>query len=315
MTLFEISNTYAPVLALLFPLIPLLLVAMITYLSKSRPSNRFVRYLSHLISSPKLKSSENPSELSQQERKALFKRTLGIQIALVYVAIFMFIACNILAEFYNCWIDVIQPMQGGSTGELRTWSSIVIMNPFSSGWMGSLPWYDATWMFPPAGLDIYHDVWGYVFFTGGITDNPELFIGFVLVKITLGLLVGFLFSVPLFLRRIRESFFPSIFYLTTAMLVMTRSLFGCFAQAWKLQFGGDVLTYGLIQVTGEMTPFTGEVLMYLSPLIAIFYVLFMGIGWKLSGIQYPDSILFRRWVMLFLSVVFWMSLVYGVVTP
>lgn len=314
MILLEIPSDYAPLLVLLFPLLPLILVATIHYLLKSRPSNRVVRHLSHLMKSPKLISPPTSSELTQFERKALFKRNLVTKLGLVYIAILLFFLSNIIAEFYLVWIDVSMPVNQGSTGDMRTWSSMVINTPFSSGWLGTFPWYNGFSM-PPMGLDVYHDVWSWIFFTATLTDNPYFFSTVVTYMFILSSVLGLIFLLPLTSKRVRGSYFPSIFLVATSMLVMTRWLFTCYAQAWKLQYGGASIQYGLVVVTEEIATFTNSVISGTAPFILLFYFLFALIGWKLAGTHYPNNNSYRRWFIVFLSIVYWMSLVYSVVMP
>ncbi len=311
MALFEISSVYAPLIALLLIVIPLLLVVSIHYLLKSRPSNRVVRYLNHLVSSPSISYPTEKAELPQSEKKLLHKRTIAIKLALAYGGILLFVVGNLIAEFFLIFADVSRRITQGSTGAVRTWSSIVIENPFSGGWMGSLPWYTSI-AHPLGGFDVYHDVWEWVYFTGAFTDNHAFFPDNLVSMILITSIIGLLILLPLKSKRVRETYTFSLFYLVTSMLVITRSFFSCFAQAWNLQFNGAVIQFGLIVVNGNMTPFTNEVFILTIPFIILFYVLFMGIGWKLSRTHYSENTSYRRWFLVFLTLVYWMSLVYSV---
>ena len=177
--------------------------------------------------------------------------------------------------------------------------------------MGSLPWYTSI-AHPLGGFDVYHDVWEWVYFTGAFTDNHAFFPDNLVSMILITSIIGLLILLPLKSKRVRETYTFSLFYLVTSMLVITRSFFSCFAQAWNLQFNGAVIQFGLIVVNGNMTPFTNEVFILTIPFIILFYVLFMGIGWKLSRTHYSENTSYRRWFLVFLTLVYWMSLVYSV---
>ncbi len=160
-----------------------------------------------------------------------------------YSLLLVFLIANTLASFYlsiaDILIDVLDP---GFIS--RTWSGITIGSPFDSGWIGSLPWYGQGFL-PPEGSLIYHETWTWLFFSAGITDDSSFFLGASRIIIISGPLLGLLFILPLLHPRFRSSGPQSLFSFTTGMLISTRGLFGCFAQAWSLVFESETLHYGI----------------------------------------------------------------------
>ena len=160
-----------------------------------------------------------------------------------YSLLFIFLIANTLASFYlsiaDILVDIIDP--GFIT---RTWSAIAIGSPFDSGWIGSLPWYGQGFL-PPEGSLVYHETWTWLFFSAGITDDSSFFLGASRIIIISGPVLGLLFVLPLLHPRFRFSGLHSLFSFTTGMLISTRGIFGCFAQAWRLVFESEILQYGI----------------------------------------------------------------------
>lgn len=308
MFILELSSFHAIVLAFALPI--LLLSAFVLFYPsfKKGAGSRFRRYLSYTIKAPDIGSLNTENDGSSDGYREDLKRRLKVKLYLVYIAIGLFILSSFVAEFYHVMSDLSMPILQGSTGMTRTWSSIAFLNPFDAGWVGSLPWYGSIPL-PPMNAPIYHDPWSWAFFTDTITDNPIFFESRVQVMLLLTILVGFVFLLPLGSRTVRESFVPSLFYFTASMLIMSRAIFGLFAQGLSLGLGGSI-QYGIMVVTGINFPGLNllELVVVVMPIILVLYAVFLFIGRRLWQIHYPGDSQSRRWFTIYVSISYWLSL-------
>ncbi len=98
------------------------------------------------------------------------------------------------------------------------------------------------------------------------------------------------------------------------MLILTRAIFGCFAQALGLGLGGSI-QYGIMVVTAR--DFMGLDLLSLLivgiPILLALFGGFLYLGRRLWRIHYPNDKRSRRWITLYVSVSYWLSLLLMVV--
>jgi len=179
---------------------------------------------------------------------------------------------------------------------------VVFLSPFSAGWVGSLPWYGS---FPLPGLiDIYHEPWQWIFGTAAFTDNPLFMDTMVTVMLLFSAIVGVVFLAPLASKTIRRSFFPSMFFFMTSMIVFTKSAIDAFAQACALAYFNGQIRFGQIVIAGDMIPNLIQGIVVSIPIILAMFGLFSLIGWKLWKVHYHDANS-RKWFMLFIFLSFW----------
>lgn len=308
MFIVEITSFHAIVLALALPILLLSAFVLLYPSLKKGAGSRFRRYLSYTIKAPSIGPLNPEKEGSSDGYKEYLKRQLKVRLYLVYIGVGLFILSSFVAEFYHVMSDLSMNVSQGSTGIARTWSSVAFLNPFDAGWVGSLPWYGAIPL-PPAYAPIYHDPWSWAFFTDTITDNPIFFESRVQVMLLLTIIIGFVFLLPLGVRTVRESFVPSLFYFTTSMLIMSRAIFGLFAQGLSLGLGGSI-QYGIMVVTGINFPGLDllQLVAVIMPIILALFAVFLFIGRRLWQIHYPDDRQSRRWFTLYVSISYWLSL-------
>lgn len=308
MSILELSKLQVTYLAILLPIVSINLSILFYLVTRKESRSKVSKYLSYLIKPLPIKplNSENFDKLAEEDPQRYLKKQLMVRLALVYLVITLFFVSNIIGEFYQTVSDLTMELQQ-SGGASRTWNQLVIETPFSSGWDGSLPWG------PIPGLTNRYRTWNWVFFTGGITDNPQ-FLGEIIQSIIIQtFLFGMLFLIPLFVPTIRKSFVPSFFYFTTGMAIITKSIFGCFNQAWQLLLGDTTLEYGFRLITKVQLNGPSEMLIItvMLPLIISLYVIMAFIGKKLWQGHYKDPTQqhYHRWFQLYILVSYWLSLV------
>ncbi|UCH05508.1 MAG: hypothetical protein JSW05_04915 [Candidatus Thorarchaeota archaeon] len=313
MFILELTSFQAIVLAFALPILLLSAFVLLYPSLKNGSGSRIRRYLSYAIKAPRIGPLNPRKEDSSGEYRGHLKKQLKVRLYLIYIGIVVFILSSFLAEFYHVMSDLSMPIVQGSTGITRTWSSVAFLNPFDAGWVGSLPWYGAIPL-PPWNAPIYHDPWSWAFFTDTITDNPIFFEARLQIMLLLTITIGLVFLLPLGIRTVRESFVPALFYFTTSMLIMSRAIFGLFAQGLSLGLCGSI-QYGIMVVTGINFPGLDllQLVALVMPIILGLYVVFLFIGRRLWQIHYPGDRRSRRWFMLYASVTYWLSLILMVV--
>jgi hypothetical protein len=262
--------------------------------SKSR------RYLSFLITPPRIGSgiSEFPKTDAKQISKTSWRND-KVKLYFYYLGIVLFLVSFTISEFYEVMIDLLLPVSQGSTGEMRVALSVMFESVFSAGWIGSLPWM---------GVITYHETWSWIFFTAAFTDNPD-FLGTVIgfqTLISIG--VGLIFLVPLFIKRIRHSFFPSMFFFITGMTIFTKAATSSLAYAIALAFGNVELEYVTLTATGNMIPNLANVITVMFPSVLVMFAFFLIIGRKLWKVHYTDS-RSRTWFMVYITLSFCLGFV------
>lgn len=311
MTLLELLPAQAFILYWAIPIITLSIISVLISLVYYVPENRIVRWLSHLVKPPQVEALERSDESTQdiELQKTHVKKQLILRLFVIYLAIIVFFLANFIAEYYHIMADVTQLLTQGSTGLSREWYSIVFLSPFQSGWTGYLPFYGSMPL-PPLGVQLYHGTWEWPFWVEAFTDNPDFFSILVVNRLQNTALIGIIFLIPLAIPFIWRSFVPSMFLLTTAVLILARPLFGCFAQAVQLLFFGDVLQYGYLATTIANYPHFNwpQFFTYSAILLVLLFALFFAIGWILSRNHYPGNRQARIWYSIFVIVTFWGTL-------
>jgi len=230
------------------------------------------------------------------------------KLIMAYLLIILVLLSNTFAVFYQIVADLAMGLIDPGFVS-KTWTKIVIDSPFSGAWYGTLPWYGQKFL-PTEGAEIFHETWSWIFFSAGITDDASFFLGATQLVVITTMLLGLLFLIPLGVKSIRESFFTSLYLFNTGMLVTTRGVFGCFSQAWNLEFNNNYLIYGIRIVTGGQLQVTTELSVIATMLVAIFgfYFIFLYIGGKLGRVYFFEKKGAKMMFMLFISLSYWLSL-------
>lgn len=312
--LLSIPSRFVGAFALLLLIAPIILSLLLYLLSNTNSSSKVNKIISKFVITP-VQLEPLHSELSDTQDLALtenkFKNQLNYRIFLIYVAIILFLVGNLIGEFYFLVSDVSLPVDQGSTGEIRHWSSIILNSPFSGGWMGFLPWY-GNLPLPPKNLDVYHETWDWILFTAPITDNPAFLDTMVWVIFLGNIFSGALFLSPLLIGAIRKSFLPSMFFFTTGMLITMKGIFSCFSRVFNLEFASGSITYGIQTITkNNFIDVTDLLMSFILPLLLVMvglYVFFALLGHKIWNYHYPDYHFSHIWFLMFISISFWGSL-------
>jgi len=302
----ELSMFQATIIAIALPIVTICIFILIIPWLSNGSGSRLRRYLSYLVSPPRigsLLSEESGNDANR--RNAKLWRGLKVRLFFLYLAIALFLISFILSEFYEVMLDVFLPVTQGSTGDMRIVTSIVFQSPFNAGWIGAMPWYGS--LPAPSNLGIYHETWNWIFFTAAITDNPYFLETTITALLLLSLGVGSVFLAPLASKTIRHSFIPSIFFLISGMAIFTKTVFASFAHAWALIFGNASFQYGIISITGEMIPNLIDAIIYGIPILLGMFALFIVLGWKLWGVHYAD-VESRRWFIAYIAMSYWIGL-------
>ncbi|MGY5859704.1 MAG: hypothetical protein RTU63_10065, partial [Candidatus Thorarchaeota archaeon] len=213
MEFIEFTVSQAEILAIAIPIIAVCVFILITPWLKNGSGSKFRRYLSYLVTPPRIDSNE--SETSEQN--STVRRDDKVRLSFYYLAIVLFLVSFIIGEFYEVMIDLLLPVNQSSTGEFRIATSVIFQSPFNAGWVGELPW---------AGFTTYHETWDWIFFTTAITDNPNFLSTMVIILVLISVGVGLVFLSPLAIKSIRRSFLPSMFFFMTGMTIFTKVVAG-----------------------------------------------------------------------------------------
>ena len=295
MQILELTTIQANLIAITLPIVIVcLFLLIIPWLKKESPS-RLRRYLSYLFNPPQLGSHENESQKENVVRRhTLIEREEKVRLYFYYLAIVLFLVSFIIGEFYEVIFDLLLPVSQGSTGELREVTNVIFQNPFSAGWIGTLPWM---------GLVTYHETWSWIYFTAAFTDNPDFLGTVIIVQILISIGVGLVFLVPLAIKEIRHSFLSSMFFFTTGMTIFTKSATSSFAYALALAFNNAELEYISIVATGSMIPGLTSVIAILFTIVLAMFALYIILGRKLWQVFYTDS-KSRTWFMMYIVLSF-----------
>jgi hypothetical protein len=298
---------------------PLLVVCIVILLQpslKKRIPHGIRKYLSYLFLAPTIMPLENQNntQFTPEETRTNLKNQLLMRLGFIYLFVSIFIISNIIAQFYLVVDDLLQPVTQGGTDLVRTWVSITIYGPFVGGWKGSLPWY-GSFVLPPLNGSTFHETWRWISFTQAVSSNSSVFDSSFSFLLITTVLTSTMFFVPLVLKSIRQSLVPSLFFYSTAVLIMTKSVFACLGQSLRLIFG-ETITYGLITInstTGQLLPNLQLALLVCSIFIIVMFFVAIALGRKLWRIHYPDDEKSMKWFIYTVSIMYWLSLVFNVV--
>ncbi len=285
------------------PIVAICLFILINQSIKKGSSSKLRRYLSYLVKPPRIGSLKSQDD-NLEGRSASLWREIKVRLYFVYLAIALFLVGFIISEFYQVMFDLSFPVTQGSTGAIRTVTSVVLMNPFEAGWIGAMPWYGQ--LPAPAGLGTYHTSWSWIFITAAFTDNPDFLNTMVMAMLSISIIVGLVLLAPLASKRIRHSFLPSMFFFLTGMTVFTKTAVSCFAQAMALALGSQI-QYSIMIVSGDMIPNLIQGIAFGFPIVLAMYCLFGVISWKLWQVHYTDS-RSRKWFLVFITLIYWLGL-------
>lgn len=301
--LIEFTVDQATIIAFALPIIAVCLFILIVQSLKKGSSSKLRRYLSYLVTPPRIGSLES-QEGNVDNRSAALWREIKVRLYFVYLAIVLFLVAFVISEFYQVMFDLSLPVTQGSTGEIRSVTSVLFMSPFEAGWIGAMPWYGQ--LPAPAGLGTYHTPWSWIFTTAAFTDNPSFLNTMVMTMLLISIIMGFVFLAPLASKTIRRSFLPSMFFFFTGMMVFTKTALGSAAQAIALALGAQI-QYGITIATGDMVPNLIQGIAMGLPVILAMFCLFVVLGWKLWKVHYQDSVS-RKWFMFYVVMSFWLGL-------
>ncbi|MFX1483313.1 MAG: hypothetical protein ACFFCP_09000 [Promethearchaeota archaeon] len=306
MQLFELSPEQAIIIAFAFPVILVSVFILLIPWFRMSTNSKLRRYLSYAVHSPEIGTLDMNSAKNLKQGPSKLWREIKVRLFLIYTGLFIFLISFMISEFYEVIFDIMLPVNQGSTGEIRTLSSVVFQNLFSAGWVGSMPWYGGYPL--PSGLGTYHETWKWVFYTAAFTDNPYFLQTIILALLLVSIVVGFAFLTPLGIKSIRQSFTPSLFIYVLGMLISTKAIIGCLAQISSLVFGGAEIRYGVMTITGDMIPNIIDGVLFGFPIALGFFAFFLAIGWKLWKIHYSDK-QSRKWFMGYVTLIYWMGLI------
>ena len=228
MQFLELTVFQANIIAIALPIVAVCLFSLIIPTLRNGSGGKLRRYLSYLVSPPIIGSNNSVSPEDDREQEHVsFWREDKVRLFFYYLGIVLFLISFIIGEFYEVMFDLSLPVNQGSTGELRTATSVIFQSPFSAGWIGALPW---------SGQITYHETWNWIFFTAPLSDNPNFFgtISKAMLLISIG--VGLVFLAPLAIKTIRLSFLPSMFIFMTEMTIFSKVATGNLAETLELAF-------------------------------------------------------------------------------
>ncbi len=316
MILIELGVQQAIITAIALPIMATFLIILLEPSLRKNQSPGLKKYLSFLFLAPDIAPLEDQyiAQLNPVVRKHHVKNQLLVRLGFIYLFIVLFIVSNLIAQFYFVIDDLLQPVSQGGTDLVRTWSSIAIYGPFIGGWEGSLPWY-GVFLLPPLEGNTFHETWKWISFTQAISSNSEILGSTFSFLLITSALTSAMFLVPLALKSVRKSLVPSLFFYTTSILIMTKSLFSCLGQSLRLMFG-ETITYGLITIdssTGQLASFLAVAVFVSSILIIVMFLIAIALGRKLWRVHYPNNDTSMKWFICAISVVYWLSLAFNVV--
>jgi hypothetical protein len=305
-SILELPIFHATVIALALPVIALCLFVLIIPWLRNGTGSRIRRYLSYLVNPPRIGSLKvESSETDVGKKETALWREIKVRLFFVYVGIALFLISFVIGEFYEVFMDTLLPVTQGSTGEVRTVTSVVFQNPFTAGWIGAMPWYGG--LPAPSALGTFHETWSWIFITASYTDNPVFLESVITILLVISFIAGLAFLAPLGIKTIRRSFVSSMFFLMTGVTIFTKAAFGCFAQAWTLLFGNASITYGIRTATGDMIPNLIDAISFGFPIILAMFTLFVVLGNKLWKMHYDDSES-RTWFLVYVTMSYWLGL-------
>ena len=305
----ELQRISTILLAVLIPISMILLTIIINFLAKKEDNSfltRFAKFVSKPFEFKQLLKNQDLKELPETKIRKIVGKELLFRMNLIYFLILIFLFSSFLGELYQALADrtlliIFTNMVEGSSPPSSVWTSIIIESPFSSGFRGYQTWYG---MYPNPILEsqYYHTTWGWIFYTSGLFNNlfPNMQYDFFGTSVNslvftysslimvFTMIVGGIFLLPLLWKNIRQSFLASLLFFEAGMVIGTKGVFSCFAQAWKIEVNGNILQYGAF-IISRSTVAAQWVILGLIPVIIGFYFLFLWIGKKLWKVHYSQT--------------------------
>jgi hypothetical protein len=304
----ELGRISAILVSILIPVFTILLTILIQFLAKKETKSsitRLAKFLSKPFEFKPLLKKQELKEFPETKVRRIVGKELLFRLNFIYYIVLIFLFSSFLGELYQVLADrtlliLFTNIVEGSPPPSSVWSSIVIVSPFSSGFTGYQTWYG---MYPNPILEspYYHSTWGWIFYTSGLFNNlfPNMqydFFGtsvnslvftYSSLIVVFTLIIGGLFLLPLLWKNIRQSFLASLFFFEAGMVIGTKGVFSCFAQAWKIEVNGNLLQYGAF-IISRSTIAAQWVILGLLPIIIGLYFLFLWIGKKLWKVHYLE---------------------------
>ncbi len=299
----EFTVDQATIIAFALPIVAVCLFILINLWLKKGGASKIRRYLSYLVSPPKIDSSGSTSLEGSEPVRAARWRTTKVKLFFYYFGIALFLVSFMIGEFYEVMFDLLLPVSQGSTGEFRSVTSIVFQTPYSAGWIGALPW---------SGLVRYHETWNWIFLTSAFTDNPSFLLSVSVILLLISVVGGFVFLAPLATKRIRHSFMSSMFFFMTSMTIFTKVAISSLGYAMALAFGNVELIYSNLVATGSMIPGLLDFIAVGIPIVLAMFAFFIVLGRRLWRTYYTDS-KSRNGFMLYITLSFCVSLILTIV--
>jgi len=277
----EFTASHAIIIAIILPIIAVCIFIISIPWLRNGTGSKLRRYLSYFINPPRIGSYGSESAANDIEfRHTTTWRETKVKLFFYYLAIALFLVSFMISEFYEVMIDLSLPITQGSTGELRTFTSVVFQSPFNAGWVGALPW---------AGFTTYYETWNWILFTAPLSDNPDFLPSLVSALLLFSILIGLAFLSPLAIKSIRQSFLPSMFFFVTGMTIFTKTAISYLAELLALAFANAHIQYMHIIVTGGMFSDIGGLLVFGLSVVLGMFTLFIILGRKLWKSHYSDS--------------------------
>jgi hypothetical protein len=326
----EMHKVTAIVIAIIIPIIITAFSFLISYLAKKNTNswiNKFAKFLTQPIQFKSILENPGINKLPETKTRKIIGKEILKRMNLVYFIIGIFLFCSFLSELYQVLADrtllyIFTQIVEGTSPPTSVWSSIIIESPFSSGFTGFQLWYD---MYPNPILfeQYYHRTWEWIYYTSGLYNNlfPNMqyeFFGqpvntmvytyssLIMVFTTI---IGTIFLLQLLWRDIRESFYASLFFFEAGMIIGTKGVFSCFAEAWKIEVNGKLLQYGAY-VISRGTIAAEWVILGLLPIILGLYFLFLWIGKKVWQIHYSQTkSISKKSFLIFVSINYFLALI------
>ena len=319
----ELGRISAILLATLIPISMILLALIFNYLAKKEGDSllaRFAKFVSKPFEFKHLLKNQDLKELPETKVRKIVGKELLYRMNLIYFLLLIFLFSSFLGELYQVLADrtlliIFTNIVDGSSPPSSVWNSIIIESPFSSGFRGYQIWYG---MYPNPILEsqYYHNTWGWIFYTSGLFNNlfpnmqydffgtsvDSLIFTYSSLIMVFTLIIGGLFLLPLLWKNIRQSFLASLLFFEAGMVIGTKGVFSCFAQAWKIEVNGNLLQYGA-HIISKSTIAAQWVILGLIPIIIGFYFLFLWIGKKLWKVHYSQTnSISKRTFLVFVSI-------------
>jgi len=326
----EIHKVTAIVIAFLIPIIIIAFSFLISYLAKKNTNSRIskiARFLSEPLQFKPIIDNQEINELPETKTRKIIGKEILKRMNFVYFIVGIFLFCSFLGELYQVLADrtllyIFAQIVDGTSPPSSVWSSVIIESPFSSGFTGFQIWY-AMYPNPILFEQYFHRTWEWIFYTSGLYNNlfPNMqyeFFGqpvntmvytYSSLIMVFTIIIGAIFLLQLLWRNIRESFFASLFFFEAGMIIGTKGVFSCFAQAWQIEVNGNLLQYGAF-VISKTTIAAEWAILGLLPIIFGLYFLFLWIGKKIWQIHYSQTkSISKKTFLIFVSINYFIALI------